>query len=119
MNFRNKKYYLKDAKDTDIANMLHLYYNITTSSNQPMTLDTFKAYFTGDSTVYDYGFAASGGLHIMGNGGGDASVTALGFTNNNMVVIQYYQSRNSSATNSYITGKFDSVDGFEDTITEV
>ena len=114
-----KKYYLKDTKDREIASSLHLYCNITTSSNQPMTLDTYKAYFTGDSTVSDYGFATSGKLYIMGSSSGEASVTSVGFTNNNMIVVQYYQSRNSSANNSRISGKFDSVDGFEDTVTEV
>ena len=114
-----KKYYLKDTNDKEIAHSLHLYYNITTSSNQPMTLDTYKSYFTGDSTVSDYGFAASGKITIMGNNGGEASVTSLGFTNNNMVTIQYYIFRNSAARNSRIDGKFDSVDGFEDTVTEV
>ena len=114
-----KKYHLKDANDKDVANNFHLYYNITTSSNQPMTFATYKEYFTGDSTVSDYGFAASGKINIMGNNSGEASVTALGFTNNNRAVVRYYQSRNSSASNSSINVKFDSYDGFEDTVTEV
>ena len=106
-----KKFYLYDKNNSEVGFRFFLYNNITTSSNQPMTLDTYKAYFTSDTLGSDYGFATSGKASIGNN---DSSIIAINF-NNNFAGIQYF----SSSSLSYIEVKFDSVDGFEDTVTEV
>ena len=110
-----KKAMLYDENDVEVGHLLWLYNNITTSSNQPMTLDTYKQYFT-DILASDYGFATSGKVNI--NSSGNSSIISISF-NNNLAGINYFYTRNGSSNTSYEKIKFDSVDLFDDIVTEV
>ena len=81
-----------------------------------MTLDTYKGYFTSDTQGYDFGFAHSGRASF--DGSGNSTIIAVNF-NNNFAGIQYYYVRNGSSYTNWQKVKLDSVDGFEDIVTEV
>ena len=110
---RLNKSILKDKNNSNVGDGLWLYNTITTSSNQPMSFDTYKGYFTLDNIGSTYGCPTSGKVYI----GGNSYIIAIG-VKNNFAGIQYVK-LSSSTSISYQEVKFDSVDVFEDIVTEV
>ena len=112
--FRIRKANLNDASGSKIGTKLYLFYSIVTSSNEPITFDTFM-----NITHFD-GYGAHFGTNVTGDITIDNTMRAINsfssYSTNDRAEIGYID---NGAVLLYTNCVFDSVDIMNDTITEV
>ena len=111
---RIKKSNITDTSFATIGFNLHLLYSIVTSSNKPIEFDTFMNITHFDTVGEHYGMNVTGDITISNNL--RALNSFCSYSTNNRAKISYID---SDAVLIYTSCVFNSVDIFEDTVTEV
>ena len=115
---RIMKNILKTTAGFDIGKDLCLLYSIVTSSNEPITFDTFMNITHFDNYGMYYGTNVTGGITISNNNSNTvrAVISFSSYSTNDRAEIGYID---DGAVLVYDNCKFESVDAISDTITEV
>ena len=109
-----KKININDTSASIIGVNLHLLYSIVTSSNEPITFDTFMNITHFDTVGEHYGINVTGDITISNNL--RALNSFCSYSKNNRAKISYID---SNAVLIYTSCVFNSVDIIEDIVTEV
>ena len=113
---RIRKDNLYQPSGTTVGFNLNLLYSIVTSSNEPITFDTFMNITHFDSYGWYYGTNVTGGITISSSSSLRAIISFSSYDTNDRAEIGFID---DGAVLKYTNCVFDSVDSISDTVTEV